>query len=78
MASSVHFKFKSQKEPTRVPFDGTGISVFDLKREIISVHKLGDGTDFELAIYNESTNESKATMLTLCFGETRLTLGGRI
>ena len=60
MASSVHFKFKSQKEPTRVPFDGTGISVFDLKREIISMHRLGDGTDFELAIYNESTNEGNA------------------
>ncbi|KAL9106509.1 MAG: hypothetical protein Q9227_008488 [Pyrenula ochraceoflavens] len=57
MASSVHFKFKSQKDPTRVTFDGTGISVFELKREIITIHKLGDGTDFELAIYNESTNE---------------------
>ena len=59
MASSVHFKFKSQREPTRVTFDGTGISVFELKREIITMHKLGDGTDFELAIFNESTNEGK-------------------
>lgn len=56
MSSSVHFKFKSQKEPSRVTFDGTAISVFDLKREIITTNKLGDGTDFELAIYNEGDN----------------------
>ncbi|KAL4801396.1 DWNN domain-containing protein [Aspergillus unguis] len=57
MSSSVHFKFKSQKEPSRVTFDGTGISVFELKREIINQSRLGDGTDFELSIYNEDTSE---------------------
>ncbi|KAB8263735.1 DWNN domain-containing protein [Aspergillus pseudonomiae] len=57
MSSSVHFKFKSQKEPSRVTFDGTGISVFELKREIINQSRLGDGTDFELSIYNEDTRE---------------------
>ncbi|KAK4240478.1 protein MPE1 [Achaetomium macrosporum] len=50
MSSSVFFKFKSQKEPTRVEFDGTGISVFELKREIILRSGLGDGTDFDLVI----------------------------
>lgn len=57
MSSSVFFKFKSQKDPSRVTFDGTGISVFELKREIISINRLGDGTDFDLAIYNEDSNE---------------------
>ncbi|KAL4901959.1 hypothetical protein BDW74DRAFT_159304 [Aspergillus multicolor] len=57
MSSSVHFKFKSQREPSRVTFDGTGISVFELKREIINQSRLGDGTDFELSIYNENTGE---------------------
>ncbi|EWC46504.1 hypothetical protein DRE_04227 [Drechslerella stenobrocha 248] len=57
MSSSIFFKFKSQKEPTRLPFDGTVISVFDAKRDIIAIHKLGDGTDFDLAIYDEETNE---------------------
>lgn len=38
-------------------FDGTGISVFELKREIININHLGDGTDFDLAIYAEDTNE---------------------
>ncbi|KAL8990735.1 MAG: hypothetical protein Q9177_000674 [Variospora cf. flavescens] len=57
MASSVFFRFKSQKEPTRVAFDGTGISVFELKRDIISLNRLGDGTDFELVISAEDTGE---------------------
>ena len=59
MSSSVFFKFKSQKEPSRVTFDGTGISVFELKRAIIETNNLGDGTDFDLAIYNEDTNEGE-------------------
>ncbi|KAF7719180.1 Zinc knuckle domain-containing protein [Penicillium ucsense] len=58
MSSSVHFKFKSQKEPSRVTFDGTGISVFELKREIINQSKLGDGSDFELEVYAEDTGEA--------------------
>ncbi|EFX03721.1 retinoblastoma-binding protein [Grosmannia clavigera kw1407] len=57
MSSSVYFKFKSQKEPTRVEFDGTGISVFELKRDIILKSGLGDGTDFDLAIYTEDGKE---------------------
>jgi protein MPE1 len=59
MSSSCYFQFKSQKEPTRVTFDGTGISVFELKREIINISKLGDGTDFDLNIYNKDSNEGK-------------------
>ena len=54
---SVHFKFKSQKDAQRVTFDGTAITVWDLKREIISVMKLGDGSDFELALYHDNTDE---------------------
>jgi protein MPE1 len=57
MESSVFFKFKSQKEPTRVQFDGTGISVFELKRDIILKSGLGDGTDFDLAIYTDDGKE---------------------
>ncbi|KAL8650307.1 MAG: hypothetical protein Q9226_005198 [Calogaya cf. arnoldii] len=57
MTSSVFFRFKSQKEPTRVAFDGTGISVFELKRDIIVSNRLGDGSDFELIISSEDTGE---------------------
>ncbi|CAL1715023.1 unnamed protein product [Somion occarium] len=44
MASSVFYKFKSQKDESRVTFDGTGISVFDLKKEIILANNLDDST----------------------------------
>ena len=62
MSSSVFVKFKSQKEPSRIIIDGTSISVFDLKREIITINKLGDGNDFDLAIYNQDTNEGELTL----------------
>lgn len=62
MSSSVFFKFKSQKEPTRVEFDGTGISVFELKRDIILKSGLGDGSDFDLAIYTEDGSDGKTTV----------------
>lgn len=57
MSSSVFFKFKSQQEMSRVTFDGTGISVFELKRQIITINRLGDGTDFDLAINHQETGE---------------------
>ncbi|MCJ1485427.1 hypothetical protein MMC06_005601 [Schaereria dolodes] len=57
MSSSVFVRFKSQKEPSRVTFDGTGISVFDLKREIITMNRLGDGTDFELVISDDNQED---------------------
>lgn len=75
MTSSVFFKFKSQKEPSRVEFDGTGISVFELKRDIIIKSGLGDGTDFDLAIYNEDGNEGKYLIdfTSTCYGTNKLT-----
>lgn len=57
MSSSVFFKFKSSKDPQRITFDGTGITVFELKREIINISGLGNGADFDLSIYDESSNE---------------------
>jgi protein MPE1 len=57
MASSVFYKFRSQREESRVTFDGTGISVFDLKREIILANNLGKANDFDLYIYDSKSNE---------------------
>ncbi|KAH9864570.1 hypothetical protein J1614_010505 [Plenodomus biglobosus] len=53
MPSSVFYKFKNSKEPELIFFEGTSISVFELKREIITASGLGDGTDFNLHIYPE-------------------------
>lgn len=62
MASYVYFKFKSQKEPQRVTIDGPHTDVWNLKREIITISRLGDGTDFDLKIYKENSNEGKHTL----------------
>ena len=56
-ASAVYYRFRSQREPQRLTFDGTGISVWELKREIILQNKMGKGTDFDLAVYNADTDE---------------------
>jgi protein MPE1 len=55
--SVVFYKFKSAKDGDNCVFDGTGISVFDLKREIMVNKRLGKGTDFDLKVYNAQTNE---------------------
>lgn len=44
-------------------FDGTGISVFELKREIINKSGLGDGTDFDLFIYTDDNSEGECMEL---------------
>ena len=54
MSSSVFYKFASQRTESRVTFDGTGISVFDLKKEIILANNLGKANDFDLFIYDSS------------------------
>ncbi|TFY78644.1 hypothetical protein EWM64_g5368, partial [Hericium alpestre] len=57
MASSVFYKFRSQRDESRVTFDGTGISVFDLKKEVILANNLGKANDFDLAILDKSSGE---------------------
>jgi protein MPE1 len=57
MASSVFYKFKSQKDESRVTFDGTGISVFDLKKEIILANNLGKANDFDLVVSDSSSGQ---------------------
>ena len=69
MASSVFFKFKSQKDPQRVAFDGTGITVFELKRSIITLSKLGDGSDFDLFLFRPENNEGSYTKVFLFYAK---------
>ncbi|PPQ96278.1 hypothetical protein CVT26_005665 [Gymnopilus dilepis] len=57
MASSVFYKFSSRKDESRISFDGTGISVFDLKREIILANNMGKANDFDLYVYDAATKQ---------------------
>lgn len=75
MTSSVFVKFMSQKEPRRIEFDGTGISVFELKRDIIVKNGLDrSGTDFDLALYNEDGSEGECGDRLLMRAAMKLTL----
>ncbi|KAI8452632.1 hypothetical protein BY996DRAFT_6431787 [Phakopsora pachyrhizi] len=60
MSGHIYYRFKAQKEFQRIMFDGIGISVWDLKREIIQESKMGKGSDFDFAIYNADTEEEYA------------------
>lgn len=55
--SSVFYRFKSRKDESRVTFDGTGISIFDLKKEIIIANGLSKANDFDLVVLDGSTEE---------------------
>jgi protein MPE1 len=72
MASSVFYKFKSQREESKVSFDGTGISVFDLKKEIILANNLGKSSDFDLVVFDGSSGEglSQIPDITVCYAHT--------
>ncbi|ORZ12802.1 DWNN domain-domain-containing protein [Absidia repens] len=57
--SVIYYKFKAAKHSDYdvFTFDGSGATVFDVKKEIIRAKRLGKGTDFDLAIYNAQTDE---------------------
>ncbi|EME81289.1 uncharacterized protein MYCFIDRAFT_72161 [Pseudocercospora fijiensis CIRAD86] len=57
MSSSIFFRFKSSKEPMQINFDGTSLSVFEVKREIINISRFGDGRDFDLEIFASDSSE---------------------
>ena len=57
--SKIFYKFKAAKDFDAAIFDGTSLSVFDLKREIMIAKKLGKGTDFDLSIHDAQTDEGK-------------------
>ncbi|KAJ7577035.1 DWNN domain-containing protein [Mycena floridula] len=60
MASSVFYKFSSRKDESRVTFDGTGISVFDLKRDIILANNMGKANDFDLVVLDGTSKQEYA------------------
>lgn len=62
MSSTIFFRFKSRKDALQISFDGTSLSVFEVKREIMSIARLGDGKDFDLDISTSDTNEGESML----------------
>lgn len=56
MASCIYYKFKSYKEFSTVTFEGTGLSLWELKYEIVTQRKM-NSKDFDLLFFDEETNE---------------------
>ncbi|OWB79758.1 hypothetical protein B5S32_g3994 [[Candida] boidinii] len=61
MSSTIFYRFRSQKELSRILFDGTGITVFELKREIIQANRLTSSTDFNLLLYHSDDQSIEYT-----------------
>ena len=59
MASTVHYKFKSQKDFDVVTFDGMFISVGDLKRQIVDKKGLERDRACELLLTNAQTTQGE-------------------
>ncbi|KLT42029.1 DWNN-domain-containing protein [Cutaneotrichosporon oleaginosum] len=49
--STVFYRWGAGRDESRVKFDGTHISVFDFKRQIMLDNNLGNGKDFDLTVF---------------------------
>jgi protein MPE1 len=58
--STIFFKFPHQSTESRLTFDGTHISVFDVKKEVMLQTKLGSGRDFDLSVTDASSKEGQS------------------
>jgi protein MPE1 len=63
MSSAVYYKFKSQRNESRIAIDGTGISVLDLKREIIQANDLGKAMDIDLQVFEPKGEQGVSRLL---------------
>ncbi|TIA69484.1 hypothetical protein E3P77_03544 [Wallemia ichthyophaga] len=58
---SIYYKFKSSKITSRVNIDGTSLSVFDLKREILLSNRMAinKGNDFDLILLRDTPGQEE-------------------
>jgi hypothetical protein len=61
--SSVFYRWGARRDESRITFDGTHISVFDLKREIILNNKMGNGKDFDIGVFDNVTGEGELSFV---------------
>lgn len=55
--STVFYRWGAGRDESRVKFDGTHISVFDFKRQIMLDNNLGNGKDFDLVVFENGEGE---------------------
>lgn len=57
--SCIHYKFRNHSTYDTVTFDGSSITVGELKQAILGQKKMGRAPDFTLQIINAQTQEGK-------------------
>lgn len=58
MPSVVHYKFRTDRRWSTIPFEGASISVLELKRAIVrNEHMERSVQDFDLLLHNKATGE---------------------
>ena len=72
MASTVHYKFKSQKDYDSVGFDGMFISVGDLKKSIVEKKGLARDQACELLLTNAQNDEEYTDDTTMVWKNTSI------
>lgn len=62
---SIYYKFKSSKNSSRVNIDGTSLSVFDLKREILLSNRMAinKGNDFDLVLLRDTPGQEGSLLV---------------
>jgi len=72
-SATIYYKFSSSRNgsQSKITFDGTGISVWDLKREVILQNKMGKGDAFDIAVYapKEAGGEGEHSDRRVSWGE---------
>lgn len=55
--STVFYRWGAGRDESRASFDGTHISVFDFKRQVMLGNNLGNGKDFDLVVLENGEGE---------------------
>lgn len=70
MVSHVFYRWGASNSEKRVDFDGTHISVFDLKREMILQAHMGNGKDEDVKVFDNVTGEGTTCLWLLAIPRT--------
>ena len=57
--SCIHYKFRNNSKHDTIQFDGSYITVGEIKQAILGQKKMGKAPDFTLQIINAQTQERK-------------------
>lgn len=61
--AAIYYRFKTIKGDYTINFDGMGMPLAELKRQIVQQGKMSAGADFDLKIVNAQTNEGTKAWL---------------